>query len=319
LPFQLDLTDDTRSRLADYYGDTGFESRIGNALALERNEIITPIDEVHVRDMFGVKWTREQKGDFGVVQEYLLAEPSLQGYSFPEPDDVGIREKCRRLVACRDRQYTMYIIGFSLFERAWSLRGMEDLLVDFIANPAFVEELLDRIVEYNLKVVDIVAQYPIDCIFFGDDWGQQKGLIMGPGYWRAFIRPRLRRMYGHVKSKGMRVAQHSCGDIHEVFPDLIEAGMDIYNTFQPEVYDIAEMKKLYGGRVTFYGGVSAQQLLPRATPAEVRTEVRRLMELLGTEGGYIVAPTHSIPDDVPVENILAFLEAVENQTLIRSG
>ena len=123
---------------------------------------------------------------------------------------------------------------------------MEDVLVDFILNPEFVGELLDRIVEYNLKVADLAARYPIDCIFFGDDWGQQRGLIMGPEHWRNYLKPRLIRMYSHVKSKGMKVAQHSCGDIREVFPDLIEAGMDIYNTFQPEIYDVGEMKRLYG-------------------------------------------------------------------------
>jgi uroporphyrinogen decarboxylase len=319
LPFQLDLTEDSRARLAAHFGDGDFESRIGSAMAQERNEILCPVDDSHLRDMFGVVWTREQKGDFGVVQDYPLKEPSLAGYEFPEPDEESIRAKCERLVACRDSRYTMYIIGFSLFERAWSLRGMEDVLVDFILNPEFVDELLDRIVEYNLKVVDLVAGYPIDCIFFGDDWGQQRGLIMGPEHWRNYLKPRLVRMYAHVRSKGMKVAQHSCGDIREVFPDLVEAGMDIYNTFQPEIYDVAEMKRLYGERVTFYGGVSTQRLLPKAAPAEVKAEVRRLMDVLGTDGGYVVAPTHAIPDDVPVDNILAFLEVVRNQAPLVGG
>jgi uroporphyrinogen decarboxylase len=190
---------------------------------------------------------------------------------------------------------------------------MEDLLVDFMLNPDFVDELLDRITTYNLAVVDIVARYPIDCIFFGDDWGQQQGLIMGPAHWRRFIRPRLAAMYAHVKSKGMYIAQHSCGDIHELFPDLVELGLDIYNTFQPEIYDVAEMKRLYGNKITFYGGVSTQRLLPFATPGKVKAETRRLMALLGKDGGYIAAPTHAIPDDVPTENILAFLEAVQAQ------
>jgi uroporphyrinogen decarboxylase len=313
LPFQLDLTDDVRDRLAAYFGDPDFEDKVGNALAQERNEIITPVDATRVSDMFGVTWLREQKGDFGVVQDYLLEEPDFGGYRFPEPDEAFIRAKCERLVARRAGQFTMYIIGFSLFERAWSLRGMEDVLVDFIANPDFAEALLDRIVDYNLAVVDRVAEYPIDCIFFGDDWGQQKGLIMGPAHWRRFIKPRIERMYGHVRAKGMIVAQHSCGDVSEVFEDMVEAGMAIYNTFQPEVYDVVEMKRRYGSLVTFYGGISTQRLLPMATPARVKAETERLMGILGRDGGYIVAPTHAIPDDTPTENILAFLDAVRGQ------
>jgi len=313
LPFQLDLTEDTRKRLARHFHDEDFEAKIDSALAQERNEILTVLDDKHVRDMFGVTWTREQKGDFGVVQDYILKTPSFGDYRFPEPDEASIKQKCERLVARRHDRYTLYTIGFSLFERAWSLHGMENVLVDFILDPGFAEELLDRIVEYNLKVVDIVAQHPIDCILFGDDWGQQKGLIMGPDHWRRFIKPRIRRMYSHVKSKGMLVGQHSCGDVSEVFGEMVDAGMDIYNTFQPEVYDVAEMKRLYGPRVTFYGGISTQRLLPVASPEEVKAETRRLMELLGVDGGYIVAPTHAIPDDTPIENILAFLEAVQGQ------
>jgi uroporphyrinogen decarboxylase len=319
LPYQIDLTDAVRKRMARYFSDELFEEKIGNSLAQERNETFTALGENEIRDMFGVVWSQEQKGDFGVVKDFVLKETTLKDYRFPEPDIPSIQEKCRQLVGSLQRQFTMYTIGFSLFERAWSLRGMENLMVDFVLAPAFVEELLDRIVEYNLKVVDLVSAFPVDCIFFGDDWGQQRGLIMGPEHWRRYIRPRIQRMYSHVKSKGMYVAQHACGDVSEIFPDLVDAGMDIYNTFQPEVYDIDRMKRDFGGSVTFYGGVSTQRLLPRASPAEVKEEVRRLIRVIGAGGGYIVAPTHSIPDDVPTANILALMDAVRSQGSKRAG
>jgi len=313
VPYQLDITEAVRARLAAYFNDPDFEDSLGNALAQERNEIIEEIGNNEVRDMFRVVWSREQKGDFGIVKRPLLSEPAFGGYRFPEPEEASIRAKCARLVARKSEQFTIYNIGFSLFERAWSLRGMENVLIDFTLHQDFVDELLDRIVDYNIKVVDIVAKYPIDCVMFGDDWGQQKGLIMGPSCWRRFLKPRLARMYSRVKSGGMRVAQHACGDVSEIFPDLVEIGLDIYNTFQPEVYDVREMKRLYGGTVTFYGGVSTQRLLPYAKPDEVRAETMRLMAEIGAGGGYIVAPTHAIPDDVPTENILAFLDAVRSQ------
>jgi len=114
----------------------------------------------------------------------------------------------------------------------------------------------------------------------------------------------------------MYVCQHSCGDISEIFPDLIELGLDAYNTFQPEIYDVVQMKKMYGDKITFYGGISTQRLLSNATPDEVKNAMRRLMEILGENGGYIVAPTHAMANDIPTENILAFLEVVKNQHLI---
>ena len=200
----------------------------------------------------------------------------------------------------------MYIIGFSLYERLWPLQGIEQPLEDFLLEPEFIDEVLDGIVEYNCKVVDIVAQYPIDCIFYGDDWGQQQGLIMGYPLWKRFIKPRLKKMYDHVKKYGMYVAQHSCGDCRQVFPDLVELGLDIYNTFQPEVYDIVDFKERFGKDLTFYGAISTQKILPFKTPEEVKAEMHRIMDILGKDGGYILAPTHAMPGDIPEENVLAF-------------
>ncbi len=312
LPYHLDLTDKVKNRLIEYFGDPHFEEKVGNSLVTQRNESFTTLKGNKEQDMFGVVWNKDQEGDFGIVDQYILKAPSIKGYTFPKPDEGLIRQKCQTLIKSGN-QFKMYIIGFSLFERAWTLRGMENLLMDFVLNPVFVEELLDRIVEYNMAVMDIAMEYDIDCIFFGDDWGQQRGLIMGPVFWRRYIKPRLARMYERVKAKGLYVAQHSCGDIHEIFPDLIDIGLDIYNTFQPEIYDVEKVKREYGSHLTFYGGISTQQLLPKASPDQVKAEMRRLMGIIGKGGGYIVAPTHAIPNDVPTENILAFLEVVQNQ------
>lgn len=314
-PYYLDMTDEVAQRMREYTGDDLFFEHSGSYLAQERNESFTSLEGGLFQDQFGVVWDKgTQEGDFGIVHEYLLTEPTLEGYTFPEPDEKIIREKCERLAAQRDR-FTMYIVGFSLFERAWTLRSMEDLLCDMLTEQEFADELLDRIVDYNLAVVDIVSEYPIDCLFFGDDWGMQKGLIMGLPLWKRFIEPRIRRQYAYVKSKGMYVAQHSCGDCSEVFPELVDAGLDIYNTFQPEIYDIEYFKKTYGGRITFFGGISTQTLLPVATPEVVKREMRRIIRILSKDGGYIIAPTHAMPGDVPPENVLAFLDVCRHQDI----
>jgi uroporphyrinogen decarboxylase len=314
IPFQMDLSHDLKNRLINEFKDSDFERKLGNYMVMERNESFVKVDEHRERDMFGVVWCKDQEGDFGTVDEYLLKEPVLEGYDFPKPAEELIREKCERLVSQSNKDlFKLYIIGFSLFERAWSLRGMENTLTDFILEPEFIEELLDRIVEYNMAVMDIVMEYPIDAIFFGDDWGQQKGLIMGPVFWRQFIKPRLAKMYRHAKEKGFYICQHSCGDIFEVFPDLIEIGLDIYNTFQPEIYDVESIKKEFGNQLAFYGGISTQHVLPHGTPEQVKAEVKRMMKIMGENGGYIVAPTHAATNDISTENILAFLDVVQAQ------
>ena len=313
IPYFLDLSEETLKKMIAYTGDELFFEHSESYLAQERNESFTDLSDGKFLDMFGVTWDKgAQEGDFGIVVDSPIPEAEIGDYVFPEPDEKLICEKCERLAAQKDK-FTMYIIGFSLYERLWTLHGIENSLVDFLLEPEFIDEVLDRIVEYNCKVVDIVARYPIDCIFFGDDWGQQRGLIMGYPLWARFIKPRLKKMYDHVKKYGMYVAQHSCGDCREVFPDLVELGLDIYNTFQPEVYDIVEFKERFGKDITFFGAISTQQLLPFKSPEEVKAEMHRIMDILGKDGGYILAPTHAMPGDIPEENVLAFMEVAKDE------
>lgn len=315
IPYQLDLTLGVHDKLTDYYQDGAFlYSRVGNHLIREKNKNHKHIDTRTHQDLFGVIWHQDREGgDIGTISEYFFKEPDITLYSFPEPDVNLIRGKCERIVREYNHLFKIFEIGFALFERAWTLRGMESLLMDFILNEAFVANLLDRILDYNLKVIDIAAQYPIDCIMFGDDWGQQNGLIMGPRLWQKYIRPRIAQMYERVKKHGLYVAQHSCGDNYPLFGVLIEMGLDIYNTFQPEIYDIVKFKAEFGKDLTIYGGVSTQGILSQGTPEEVRSETKRMMDVLGKNGGYIVAPTHQITTDIPLENILAFIEAVKGE------
>ena len=161
--------------------------------------------------------------------------------------------------------------------------------------------------------LDIALAHDIDCLLFGDDWGSQSGLIMGPKLWREFIKPRVAKMYERVSSAGKYVAIHSCGDVRAVLPDLVEIGLNIFNPFQPETMDIFETKKRYYGKLSFYGGISVQTLLPRGTSDDVRRETKRLLEVLGEGGGYIASPSHDVPVDVPPENMAAMIEVLQNQ------
>ena len=204
-------------------------------------------------------------------------------------------------------------LGFSLYERAWTLLGMENLMMAMVADKRFVHDLLDRILAFNLRVIENACAFDIDAMRFGDDWGMQTGLQMGPRSWREFIKPRIQQMYGLVKSRGKFVFIHSCGKVDGIFPDLIECGVDVFNPFQPEVMDVYAVKRTYGDRLSFYGGISTQQTLPYGTPAEVRDEVRRLLDAIGRDGGYIASPAHSVPADARPENIAAMIEVLQSQ------
>jgi len=175
-----------------------------------------------------------------------------------------------------------------------------------------VRDLFDAIADYNIAQVREALRYDIDAVYFGDDWGYQRGLQMGPDLWHAFLRPVLGRMYGAVREAGKFVMIHSCGAVSELFDDLVEIGVSCFNPFQPEVMDVADLMGRYRGRLAFHGGLSTQEILPRGTPEDVRRETERLLAL-GRDGGYIFAPAHDVPGDVPLENILAFIEVVQDQ------
>ena len=217
----------------------------------------------HFIDDFGVIWNRSGVDkDIGVVDNPIIPEPDITLYNEPFLNEKLIRQQCEQIIATKQDKFCFAGIGFTMFERLWSYVGMENALVYMLTDKQFVHDLLDKICEFNLKVIDIFNEYPFDAMYFGDDWGQQKGMIMGAPLWREFIKPRMAKLYARAKLNGKFILQHSCGDIHEIFDDLIGIGLDCYQTVQPEIYDLASIKEKYGGRLSFWGGISTQADLP---------------------------------------------------------
>jgi uroporphyrinogen decarboxylase len=272
----------------------------------------TDLGDDHLRDVFGVIWDRRVDKDIGVVVGQVLPEPTLEGYVFPDPLGPIFFDGVAAALAAQVNRYRIFSIGFSLYERAWTMRGMADLMMDFYDHPAFVHELLNTIADWNIAQVRAAVTYDIDAVYFGDDWGQQRGLQMGPKLWREFIYPPLKRMYGAAKEAGKAVFIHSCGDVDELFDDLIAIGLDCFNPFQPEVMDVIALMKRYKDRLSFHGGMSTQRTLPYGTVDEVVAETKRLLAA-GSGGNYIFAPAHAVEGDVPVENIVAMIETLQAQ------
>ena len=249
-------------------------------------------------------------GAFLYYKQYWGWPTEIEGKPGHFRDDFGVEWNRNGADKENDDRFIMYGFGFSMFERAWSIMGMENVLCSMITVPEATEKFFEKIGDYFCRLVDIALEYDFDGIY---DWGQQHGLIMGLEHWRHYIKPQMARLYKKVKDKRLFAFQHSCGDCHELFPDLIESGLDCYQTFQPEVYDVREMKKLYGDRLAFWGGISTQQCLPYATLEQVKEEIVKLYHQLHEGGGYILAPTHALAFDVPPGNILAMIEMFNNQ------
>ncbi len=314
VPWQFQFTYEAREKLQQYFGTEDIGERVGNHFITLGNDIgfFDEIGNDRFIDMFGTIWDRTVDKDIGIVEIPVLPEPSLKGYTFPNPEDKRFFEDILEKMAKYPEHFRIFSVGFSLYERAWSMRGMENLLLDLVAHPKFVQELFASICEYNITHVKKALTYDIDAVFYGDDWGQQSGLIMGPKLWFEFIEPHLKEMCKLVKDAGKDVFIHSCGDIDELFDHLITMGVDCINPFQPEVMDVYSLMKKYRKRLCFFGGLSTQRTLPHGSADDVREESRKLLEI-GKEGGYIFAPAHDVLGDVPLENILAFVNMAQNQ------
>jgi uroporphyrinogen decarboxylase len=316
IPYAIGFTQKAQQKMAEFYGDAGFADQLGNCLTWLDTEPDNSWNEVAPdiwQDQFGVQWNRAIDRDIGNVCNQLVTPETLEAYVFPNPDEASRYANYEQILSQSTETFTLANLGFSLYERAWTLTGMENLMMAMITDKAFVHTLLDRILEFNLGVIENVCRYDVDAMIFGDDWGMQTGLQMGAKLWREFIYPRIQQMYALVKSKDKYVFIHSCGKVDGVFPDLIEIGLDVFNPFQPEVMDVFEMKRQFGERLTFFGGISVQKTLPYGSVAEVKDEVRKLLEMVGKNGGYIAAPSHDIPGDAKPENIHAMIEVLQNQ------
>jgi uroporphyrinogen-III decarboxylase len=220
----------------------------------------------------------------------------------------GFFERLRLLRAHSDKYILVMFFG-SHFEKANSARGIENFLMDMAGSPDFAKALLTKIIDKNMVMLEnILAAPEIDGVLLGSDWGSQRGLLMSPNVWNDMIRPGEQREYDLIRSYGKDVWVHSCGSIEPIIPSLIEMGVNVLNPVQPEAMDIAKLKANYGRKITFWGAVSTQDLLPNGTPEQVRTEAGAVRRMMAEGGGYVFGPSQDIQDDVPVENIRALLE-----------
>jgi len=259
-------------------------------------------------DEFGCTW--RQGSIFSLVKP-ALTEPSLEGYKFP---DFSNPERYKRIPEEIERHKDKFFAagaGLLFFERAWAMRRLEQILIDFYRYPDFVKELLDNLMELNLQMVEGVVQYDVDAVRFGDDYGTQKGLIMKPETWRKFLKPRLKQIYGRAERAGKFVMIHSCGDNSSIMGDLIEIGVDIFHPIQPEAMNIYELKEKYGSQITFNGGITTQRL-PFMTPKDIREEVKRVRASMSKGGGFVLEPSKPIRWDVLPETAMALIDEITN-------
>jgi uroporphyrinogen decarboxylase len=319
VPYTLGFEGDVAERLDAHYGSSAWRERLTPYIVscagidTVREERVS---EIHTRDAFGGLWRHDHR-PFYLVEPAMKA-PSFDNYDFPGPERFAapnLEESARKAIDEHPDSFALFGCGWGLFEQSWRIRGFENALMDAAADPDFYGELLDRLTDLYLAHVGQAAGVPADAIMFGDDWGDQRGVILGPERWRRFIKPRWAKIYEAVHAQSKIVISHCCGSVAEIMPDIIEIGLDVLESVQPEAGGMNpyELKKRWGDKIAFWGCLGTQSTIPFGSPREIRGEIERLCREMGRGGGYILSPAKPIQPETPTENAAAVVEAFAGQ------
>lgn len=270
-------------------------------------------------------------GEYDEVVAPILAEATsldaIEAIRWPDPDWFDYESLVDQCAHYREHAIVVGKMGResqTLFIQLWYLRGLDNILIDFIEWPAFVHALIERIMRFrieHLKRILAAVKGRADILQLADDYGTQNGLIMSPAMWRTFFAPHLKTMADMAHDAGLRVFLHCDGAIRGIIPDLIELGIDILNPIQPGATGMepAGLKRDFGDRLCFHGAIDTQTTLPFGTREDVIAEVRERIDTLGRGGGYILAPVHTVEPDVPLDNLLAVYESAMEYGRYREG
>lgn len=267
-------------------------------------------------DMWGIGW-RPASNDSCTYYESCynpLAQArtvkEIEHHSWPSVDWLSVAhlgDDIRRFNQV-ERKAIVFSAG-SFLEIAWCMRGFERFLMDMVEYPEIVDAILRRVTELlsqiTMRAIE-EAQGGIDIIWSAGDVGMQTGMIFSPVLWRELVKPFHRQLVEPYKKMGLKTRYHTDGAIVPIIGDLIEIGVDLLDPIQPNTPGMApeNLMKLFGGQISFYGGVDTQGLLPYGTARDIEEKVLHLIHVLGEEGGYVVAASNAVQPDVPIENVL---------------
>lgn len=256
------------------------------------------------------------RGRYTEMKGFPLArQGAIETYRPPDPERPELyRDAAETVAKYKDEYWIVGVTVCTIFETAWALRGLENLLTDFLLDPELAGRILDIPFRYHLRAAEKLVDLGVDMIWTGDDVGAQTGMLLSPELWRQFLKPRLAEFYSTLKAKNpaLKIAYHSDGNIEPIIDELVEIGLDVLNPVQPACMDPARLKKRYGKNLCFWGSIDEQATLPFGTPKDVRNEVLTRLDTLGRNGGLILGPTHHVQLDTPLENFRAMHQAIMN-------
>jgi len=325
LPLDLWLTPEVEKVLMGEAG-TGdpFEMRVrmGHDLLMPFIGIVNSFymsEEDEYTDPWGIKFRSVEyahgKGRYTEMVNHPLAGDDgslLDSYKSPDPEEAEQYFETAQLIEKYGKTHCIVggVLG-SVFEGAWYLRSMPRFLQDMLSNKDYAHRLMDTVMEFHKKAGVKLINMGCDMILAGDDVGTQDRMLISPGLWREFIKPRYGALFRAYRTANpdVKIATHICGHIEPIIDDLVEVGVDVLNPVQPTAMDPGRLKKRFGSRLSFWGGVDDQKILPFGSPKEVENEVKLRIRQIAPGGGYILCSSHNVQAETPVENIRAYFSA----------
>ena len=240
------------------------------------------------RSEWGFAWDRIDE-TMGQPSTNLVNHPDdLITLNVPDPDDSerfrGV-EEFNRAYPDRFRIASLALSGFTTMT---FLRGFNNLMLDLVDQPELVYALADKVFGFEESLIRLLPRYRFDAVGFFDDWGTQDGMIISPAAWRSYFKPRYAHQFDMAHQLGLKVYFHCCGYYPQIIPDFIEIGVDLLNISQPNLYDIPELGRKYGGKVCFVCPVSYQTTSISGSSEEIYEDVRTLVDNLGRFNGGLV-------------------------------
>ena len=328
-PMHVSFTPEFKQRLLGEYPSLDLVSdpyaldiAIGSDLLLDTVGWMTAYNQPgeHYTDEWGVGWKAvEYSTPFGngryteVEKNPLADDAAVVSFKAPDPHRPHLYEPIKRLLSNHgDTHCITGVVKTTIFECAWGLRGLEQMMMDFYLDPDIADAILDIPFNYHREVAKEMVRLGVDMIWIGDDVGSQNGMMISPDTWRTFLKPKMASFIASLReiNKDIVVAYHSDGVINPIIGELMEVGVDVLNPIQPNCMDPSELKKLYGSKLCFWGGIDQQSVLPFSTAEEVYETTKQMVSILGEDGGYIAGPTHNVQLDVPMENFKAMVQAI---------
>jgi len=304
--------------------DHELEVKVGNDVLLNAqgfaNSYYQNLDKDYT-DEWGVGWkivkynTKFGNGKYTEIVKHPLEDlNNLNSYIAPDPTIEDKYLPSRELVEKFGKEYPiMGVIVCTIFESAWALRGLDNLMMDFLTNEELANKILDIPFKYHLEAGKKLVEIGVDIIWTGDDVGAQNSMLISPELWRKYLKPRMANLFSELKkiNPDIKIAYHSDGFIYPIIDELVEIGLDILNPIQPKSMDPSYLKRRYGKALSLWGTIDIQETLPYGSIKDVREEVIRRIKHLAHGGGFIIGPTHHVQIDTPSENFFALCETIK--------